>query len=368
MPSPFRDLLIVATLLTASALFLWRGSAQPPSAERVVSVTPASLSSEPQYEPVPQAIETITVGQRMWIGENPSAERDHRVGADITDPSGWRQMTLRCPKRDGTQADVVMLRPVNWLAERQVRPGGKVQIDVPECGISGLADVLAVGPCPEIAQGPGRVVTATFHHHAASTIDVAIEGVAEPIGTTPNHPFWSESKQAFVRADQLGPGDEVRTLDGTACVLSLGPRGPPEPVYNLEVQFEHVYRVGEAGVLVHNGGFIPLTGLGHGTCFTPNNASRRDFGTATHQDFPQYLEDKFPGSEFDTYVGPGQTGPDAIWRGGKDPGFDVAELKPGTESGFKAFENQSGRWDYDRNGFFHYDPATGDISNGGVFH
>ncbi|TWT77303.1 hypothetical protein Pla123a_19610 [Posidoniimonas polymericola] len=253
MPSRIRDLLIVASLLTASALFLWRGSAQPPSAERVVSVTPASLSSEPQYEPVPQAIETITVGQRMWIGENPSAERDHRVGADITAPSEWRQMTLRCPKRDGTLADVVMLRPVNWLTERQVRPGGKVQIDVPECGISGLADVLAVGPCPEIAQGPGRVVTATFHHHAASTIYVAIEGVAEPIGTTPNHPFWSEAKQAFVRADQLSPGDEVRTLDGTACVLSLGPRGPPEPVYNLEVQFEHVYRIGDAGVLVHNG-------------------------------------------------------------------------------------------------------------------
>ncbi len=39
--------------------------------------------------------------------------------------------------------------------------------------------------------------------------------------------------------------------------VSVSPRGPPEPVINLEVQLEHVYRVGDAGVLVHNGG-IPF--------------------------------------------------------------------------------------------------------------
>lgn len=96
-------------------------------------------------------------------------------------------------------------------------------------------------------------MTATFHHQAATTINVAIAGLEEPIGTTPNHPFWSETAQQFVRADELHPGDKVRTLHGTAEVTSISPRGPPEPVYNLEVQFEHVYRVGDVGVLVHNG-------------------------------------------------------------------------------------------------------------------
>jgi len=51
-----------------------------------------------------------------------------------------------------------MLRPAWWLAERKVVVGGKVDIEVPECGISGLADVLDIQPCPAIDSGPGRTV------------------------------------------------------------------------------------------------------------------------------------------------------------------------------------------------------------------
>lgn len=36
-------------------------------------------------------------------------------------------------------------------------------------------------------------------------------------------------------------------------VVRVVSRGEPEPVYNLEVQFVHVYHVTAAGVLVHNG-------------------------------------------------------------------------------------------------------------------
>ena len=252
----FKDYTIIATLLVGAGVCLWRGLTPSQSTiAPALATTPVTLSP-PQLSPpqvVEQRIETIQVGQRMWIGDNPSEERDHRIGEDIRDPSKWRKMVLRCPKRNGSTAKVEMLRPVSWLAERSVQVGGQVEINVPECGIEGMADVLDVQPCPEITQGPGRVVTATFHHQSASTIDVEIQGLDQTIGTTPNHPFWSETKSGFVRADQLVPGDEVRTIDGTAFVASITPRGPPEPVYNLEVQFEHVYRVGEAGVLVHNG-------------------------------------------------------------------------------------------------------------------
>lgn len=237
--------------LIAGVVCVWRGLSDTAlDAERAeYRATRVSLSAPEVRE---QRIETIRVGQRVWVGENPSAERDYRLGGDIADPSEWRKMTLRCPKRDGTIAEVQMLRPSAWLTERDVRVGGRVDIEVPECGIDGLAQVLAIEPCPEIMPGRGRLVTATFHHQSARTFDLSIEGSSEPIGVTGNHPVWCEEAGDFVRADALRPGDHVRTTGGLARVASLSPRGPPESVYNLEVQLEHVYRVGQDGLLVHN--------------------------------------------------------------------------------------------------------------------
>ena len=62
-----------------------------------------------------------------------------------------------------------MLRPVAWLNDRQVKTGGSIEINVHECGIEGLADVLDVETCPSIDSGPGRVVTATFHSSGGGT-------------------------------------------------------------------------------------------------------------------------------------------------------------------------------------------------------
>ncbi|WP_261337829.1 Hint domain-containing protein [Gimesia maris] len=90
---------------------------------------------------------------------------------------------------------------------------------------------------------------------------VAVEGKSKPIGTTPNHPIWSVDREAFIRADSLSVGEQLQTLNGIARVTSITPRGPPEPVYNLEVQVKHTYFVADSGVLVHNGGLCPKAQL-----------------------------------------------------------------------------------------------------------
>jgi hypothetical protein len=77
----------------------------------------------------------------------------------------------------------------------------------------------------------------------------------ESIGTTANHPFWSVDRQEFVRAGSLEIGERLKTLSGNVKVVQQKlPRPSPEPVFNLEVHAEHVYFVGEDGVLVHNSG------------------------------------------------------------------------------------------------------------------
>ncbi len=50
-------------------------------------------------------------------------------------------------------------------------------------------------------------------------------------------------------------GERLKNLSGdTVWVQQKLPRPGPTPVYNLEVQDEHVYYVGASGVLAHNAG------------------------------------------------------------------------------------------------------------------
>ena len=99
------------------------------------------------------------------------------------------------------------------------------------------------------------MVTGTFAHEPSDELlNVRIEGEPEPIGCTPNHPFWSETREDYVQAIELEPGEEVWTaIFGVVPVESVTVRPESDRVYNLEVQGEHVYQVGESGVLVHNG-------------------------------------------------------------------------------------------------------------------
>lgn len=143
-----KDHAVTAGLLLLGGLLIAWGLIPSERPREQPALTPVSYSAEPTTEVVAQPIQTILVGQRMWIGENPSDERDERIGAEIQDRAKWRKMVLRCPKRDGSTAQVEMLRPITWLAQRDVHVGGKVDVDVPECGIEGLADVLEVQPCP----------------------------------------------------------------------------------------------------------------------------------------------------------------------------------------------------------------------------
>jgi len=204
-------------------------------------------------------IEELQVGERIR-SDAPTDEFDLQFGTEII-RSDWRKVTLVAPKRDGSSADVVLLRPLPWLTEQQAEVGGTVFISVPECGIDGHANVLAIEPCPPIEPAGdlgGRVITGTFRHQVSASISLSIAGQAEPILCTGNHPFWSEDRHNFVRADSLQPNETLRTTTGTTTVTSLSHIPGSTPVYNLEIHGTHVYHVGTSGVLVHNGDPCPI--------------------------------------------------------------------------------------------------------------
>jgi len=90
-----------------------------------------------------------------------------------------------------------------------------------------------------------------FGHSCAVVYNLWVAGGAGPIGVTARHPVWSADREAWVSAGELRIGERVLVNGGTAAVVRWEYRGE-EPVYNLEVDGDHCYRVGEQGLLVHN--------------------------------------------------------------------------------------------------------------------
>jgi hypothetical protein len=145
------------------------------------------------------------------------------------------------------------LRPQQWLDSHHAIVGSQVSVDIPEIGVRSAARVLSIEPSPAIKSGSGQVITGTFRHVARNLVDVYVEGENDPIRCTERHPFWSLTRQTWVAASQLQTGERLlNRLGQSTQVVSVNFATEAEPVFNIEVQGRHVYRVTKLGLLVHN--------------------------------------------------------------------------------------------------------------------
>ena len=195
-------------------------------------------------------IERIQLGQRV-VGRNP-IRGDTQTASEIT-VSNWCRIDLES-EHGGL---VSFLRPKSWLVLQGVTEGDCYHLDMKEIGVDGPVRVLQITDCPPIEpdDGTGRsVVTGTMQHTAANILSIKIEGEEGPLGVTTTHPIWSADRNCFVSAGELKIGERLRRENGTIVqVTRISPhRGPPQTVYNLEVDGEHVYCVSNGGLLVHN--------------------------------------------------------------------------------------------------------------------
>jgi hypothetical protein len=249
---------------------------RPVKPSGTAAAAPVSITGQASLDYQLTRIDSLRLGQRVWSA-NPTDEFDDSLGSDVN-PATWKRLALRCEKRDGSTAEVELLRPDDWVELHQAEAGRTVYISVPECGIDGNAEVLSVQACPEIQTGTGRVIIGKFRHLVESTIEIQLEGTDDAIECTGNHPIWSEDRQSFVRADSLQPGERLRLRNEgetkhTRVVQTLRRPGPTY-VYNIEVQADHTYHVGLCGALVHNGGpSLPVVDC----AFVPRIGSTRSF-------------------------------------------------------------------------------------------
>ncbi|MCG8651520.1 MAG: hypothetical protein MI861_16885 [Pirellulales bacterium] len=202
-----------------------------------------------------------------WLGEQIGFvvdSKDERSSSDGPDTDG-----TEAPAADESgvaDPQLVPLSPLRGIyrdlaiVSTELDAGGlelvglTVEMDLPEMGAAGTAVITDIHPCPSIQPGDGQVVTATFSHPPSTQVlDVRLENESDHIGVTDNHLFWSVDRQQFIPIGQMELGERLVTYSGqTKRIESRLPRPGPQTVYNLEVYGEHVYFVGQQGLLAHN--------------------------------------------------------------------------------------------------------------------
>jgi hypothetical protein len=180
------------------------------------------------------------------------------------DQATWAKLSITVERSDGGIVDAEIIRPRSWILRNGICAGRMLPFNLPELEVSGLALVTSIDDCPPIAGGEGSVVTARFvtrEVHVVASVDVlGADGTVETITGTTIHPVWSVDRQEWVPLAELADGETLQGLDGLAVVLSVTLSRVTQPVYNIEVHGEHVYQVGELGVLVHNNEVCTLAG------------------------------------------------------------------------------------------------------------
>ena len=227
----------------------------------------AAPTSAPKNKTV--AIREIQPAGHKVLADNPQTPGQAEGDFGEFDSQTWQVHRFLMEKPDGGWLKIGLARPMAWIESVKSNDSGQVWLEFEELGIADWATVQATEPCPTDITGEGRLVTGTFEHSSGEVLNLFIAGEATPIGSTANHPFWSEDRQDFVQARSLEPGEHLRLADGRMTSFERAePIAEQLPVYNLEVDGEHVYYVGESGVLVHNAGdAYPLPRLEpiHGT-------------------------------------------------------------------------------------------------------
>jgi hypothetical protein len=162
---------------------------------------------------------------------------------------------------------VQTLVPLSWLEQHHATVGGDIYlsnvVDLAEMGVpEGLiGTIVSIGDCPAIESGPGRVVLTTVSHSNDFVYTLTLtdpDGQADVLGITGWHKVYSEDR-GWVSAKDLVEGEVVRTADGYAVVTGLVRDPGTFRVYNMTVESDHVYYVGDLTALVHNNGCKPGT-------------------------------------------------------------------------------------------------------------
>ncbi|TWT55527.1 polymorphic toxin-type HINT domain-containing protein [Allorhodopirellula solitaria] len=209
-----------------------------------------TTTANPTTPATTTAIEHVAIGARV-PDQNPRPE-DYDFSLRDVDQDTWRQLDVRLRRKDGAVVEMQLLRPVEWVENLNLSVGSEFTLILSEFEVDGNAVVTAIGPCCEIAEGEGSVVTGRFvTRQVSNLVEVTLENGTTFTGTT-THPVWIPAKHDWVELGDLNEGEKLATLAGSVTVAKVRRPKRVSDVFNIEVHGHHVYRITDDGVLVHN--------------------------------------------------------------------------------------------------------------------
>jgi hypothetical protein len=209
-----------------------------------VAGTLVALAGAAAPAPAAAAIEDVALGQRVATVEG---------GASADVDASWRRVELGFERGDGRLFDIALLRPEAWVERHGLEQSGdRVRVDFEELGLHGWARVRRVTSGPVIEDAPGRVVLGTFTHVDRDVYEVGFAEGGAVLRGTGGHPLWSLDRDEWVHVRNLQVGERLQTAEGAVTIEALEKVRGEHRVYNLEVEGDHEYLIGEAGVRAHN--------------------------------------------------------------------------------------------------------------------
>ncbi len=213
----------------------------------------------------PTQIELIRVGDRV---QTASGQSESQVD------ESWRTVTFEVVAADGSSTiQLTLLRPSDWLTDHGVDgPGSQMWFDVEEVGIRGWGNVRSIGIAPRVADGPGRVVLATFNHVNNDVYELGFEGSNVALRPTGVHPFYSLDRNDWVAVRNVVVGETLQTRDGNVRVRTIRRISGAHRVFNLEVESDHEYLVSSLWLRTHNTCWLDkaLKAMGRGRADIPS--------------------------------------------------------------------------------------------------
>ena len=192
------------------------------------------------------AIDSIRVGDRVETSQG---------GTETDVDESWRVVHLlgQGYEASGDAFEVTLLRPTAWLEAHGVSdPGADVYLELKELGFRDWFTVSGLEDAPHIASGPGRVVLSTFTRLSNDVYEVGFGDGVAPLRGTGSHPLYSLDRDDWVRVRDLRIGERLQTAEGAISIVSLEKVRGTFRVYNLEVEGDHEFLIGDAQIRAHN--------------------------------------------------------------------------------------------------------------------
>ena len=190
------------------------------------------------------AIQDIRVGDRVE-----TSLAGHTASSDVQ----WVQIDAVLTAEDHSLIHISQLTSERTHSNlKAVSPGDGIHIVLPELGIDGIARIERIEHEVNSSKATGRLVVATVSRLSNDVYELSfVEGGAALRGTS-SHPLYSLDRDDWVRVRDLQVGERLQTAEGAVTIEALEKVRGVHRVYNLEVEGDHEYLVGEAGVRAHN--------------------------------------------------------------------------------------------------------------------